>query len=40
MLVNQMFQNMIMKYDTQTKEIYLESKDGKTQIPTGLIHKS
>ncbi len=29
-----------MKYDTQTKEIYLESKDGKTQIPTGLIHKS
>ena len=29
-----------MKYDTQTKEIYLESKDGKIQIPTGLIHKS
>ena len=28
-----------MKYDTKTGEIYLESKDGKTQIPTGLIHE-
>lgn len=28
-----------MKYDTKTDEIYLESKDKKTQIPTGLIHK-
>ena len=28
-----------MKYDTKTGEIYLESKDGKIQIPTGLINK-
>ena len=28
-----------MKYDTKTGEIYLESKDGKTQIPTGLTHE-
>ena len=28
-----------MKYDTKTGEIYLESKDGKIQIPTGLIHQ-
>lgn len=28
-----------MKYDTRTGEIYLESKDGKIQIPTGLYHK-
>ncbi len=28
-----------MKYDTKTGEIYLESKDGKIQIPTGLFHE-
>lgn len=28
-----------MKYDTKTGEIYLESKDGKIQIPTGLMHE-
>ncbi len=28
-----------MKYDTKTGEIYLESKDGKIQIPTGLKNK-
>ncbi len=28
-----------MKYDTKTGEIYLESKNGKIQIPTGLIHE-
>ena len=27
-----------MKYDTETGEIYLESKDGRTQIATGLFH--
>ena len=27
-----------MKYDTKTGEIYLESKDGKIQIPTGLYN--
>ncbi len=28
-----------MKYDTKTGQIYLESKDGKIQISTGLINK-
>ena len=28
-----------MKYDKTTKEIILESKDGKIQVPTGLIHQ-
>lgn len=27
-----------IKYDTKTGEIYLETKDGKVQIPTGLQH--
>jgi hypothetical protein len=28
-----------MKYDTKTGEIYLESKNGKIQVPTGLYNK-